>query len=763
MSLSKPVADFEIPGHRLVRPLGKGGMATVYLAIQASLGRPVAVKILQAPTDEAITRFEQEARTIARLQHPHIVAIYEVGRTSDGQLYYSMPYLPNGDLSKMDLRDSPARVAAVLRALLGALAHAHQHGIVHRDVKPENVLFDQHRRALLTDFGIARASESLRVTREGATLGSSGYMSPEQARGMDIDGRSDLYSVGVVAYELLSGDLPFRGADALSTAIAHIEQPVPRLPPMQRAWQPLIDKALAKSLTDRYQNAQEMLDALDVIDGRRGAVTKSSSHKPLLPKPALRAMPPARRRALAFAGSVLALLVVLAAAASVWRSQTRRTMVAQTPPIADARVGVAKSSGAAVAKADVIPPTAAAPASVPTPMPVTASSVAATPSDGAAQVATLLGQGDALFKRGRLAESRGDNAAKSYLAALKLQPDNAQARAGIGKILAALRKNIETAWQSGDADRVRAPVKTIDKLAPSADAAAQTAWHQARAQLAADVGATVAAAAHGGDTKKLAALKPLAKALPATYPAGFDIARLDSVPAVVAPPHAGSPMRDASGPSLVYVPADGNAPAFAIARTDVTRAEYAQFAHATGRGNAPCAEQNNPFSRMHGWNWSNPGFAQSGDHPVVCVSWNDAVAYANWLSRRTGQVYRLPSETEWLRAARGAPGGSPCARGNVDDTSRQSKLDNDRWPCSDGAAQTSPVGRYVQSTLGAYDMYGNVSQWVSGAGAFRGLSWRDGSHETALGRRGSVAPDLGYTNIGFRVVRVIDARHPPPA
>ncbi|MGH8163190.1 MAG: serine/threonine-protein kinase, partial [Rhodanobacteraceae bacterium] len=218
MSSSKPVADFEIPGHRLVRPLGKGGMATVYLAIQASLGRPVAVKILQAPTDEAITRFEQEARTIARLQHPHIVAIYEVGRTSDGQLYYSMPYLPNGDLSKMDLRDSPARVAAVLRALLGALAHAHQHGIVHRDVKPENVLFDQHRRALLTDFGIARASESLRVTREGATLGSSGYMSPEQARGQDIDGRSDLYSVGVMAYELLTGDLPFRGADALSTA-----------------------------------------------------------------------------------------------------------------------------------------------------------------------------------------------------------------------------------------------------------------------------------------------------------------------------------------------------------------------------------------------------------------------------------------------------------------------------------------------------------------------------------------------------------------
>ncbi|MDQ2972684.1 MAG: SUMF1/EgtB/PvdO family nonheme iron enzyme, partial [Pseudomonadota bacterium] len=377
------------------------------------------------------------------------------------------------------------------------------------------------------------------------------------------------------------------------------------------------------------------------------------------------------------------------------------------------------------------------------------------------QVATLLAQGDELFKQGKLTGPRHDNAVKSYLAALKLQADNAQARAGIGKVVADLQKNIEAAWQRGDIDRVRAPVRIVDKLAPSADTAAQTAWRQARAQLAADVGTAVATAAHRDDTKKLAALNPLAKALPATYPAGFDAAQLDRV-ATVAALRAGSSVRDASGPALVYVPADGNAPAFAIARTEVTRADYAEFAHATGRASAPCAEQNNPFSRMHGWSWSSPGFAQSGDHPVVCVSWNDAVAYANWLSHRTGQVYRLPSEAEWLRAARGAPAGSPCARGNVDDASRQSKLDNDRWPCSDGAAQTAPVGRYVPSAVGAYDMYGNVSQWVSGAGVFRGLSWRDGSHETALSRRGSAAPDLGYTNIGFRLMRVIDAQHPPP-
>ncbi|MEO7149737.1 MAG: protein kinase, partial [Rhodanobacteraceae bacterium] len=546
--MSKPVADFEVPGHRLVRPLGKGGMATVYLAIQASLGRPVAVKILQAPTDEAITRFEQEARTIARLQHPHIVAIYEVGRTSDGQLYYSMPYLPNGDLSKLDLRDSPARIVAVLRALLGALAHAHQHGIVHRDVKPENVLFDQHGRALLTDFGIARASESLRVTREGATLGSSGYMSPEQARGLDIDGRSDLYSLGVVAYELLAGDLPFRGADALSTAIAHIEQPVPRLPPMKRRWQPLIDKALAKALPDRYQNAQEMAVALDAVEGRHSAAKKTSPRKSHLPKSALSAMTPPHRRAARLTGGVLALLFVLVAAASVWRSHAQRQIIAQAPP---ARTGPAKAATMITPS-----PSKVAMLALPAPstlMPASASSAVANFPDDSAQVATLLAQGDELFKQGKLTGPRHDNAVKSYLAALKLQADNAHARAGIGKVVADLQKNIEAAWQRGDIDRVRAPVRIVDKLAPSADTAAQTAWRQARAQLAADVGTAVATAAHRDDTKKLAALNPLAKALPATYPAGFDAAQLDRV-ATVAALRAGSSVRDASGPAMVYVP-----------------------------------------------------------------------------------------------------------------------------------------------------------------------------------------------------------------
>ncbi len=746
MRTSASVVDFEVPGHRLVRPLGRGGMATVYLAIQASLGRPVAVKILQAPTDEAITRFEQEARTIARLQHPHIITIYEVGRTSDGQLYYTMPYLPNGDLSKLDLREAPARVAAVIRALADALGEAHRHGIVHRDVKPENVLFDQHRRALLTDFGIARASDNLRVTRQGATMGSSGYMSPEQARGLEIDGRSDLYSLGVVCYELLTGDLPFQGADALSTAIAHIEQPVPRLPPLKRAWQPFLDKALAKAPADRFQSAQEMIDALASLrlDGSRSA----SASKPAASPPLLNANQ--RRILLRYGVPALCVLVAVVATAVFWPVRAPRN--AASSDGARAVPGAASS----------IAPPAANSADHVASIPVEASSVDAAT---AARLTVLLAQADALYAQGKLISPRSGNAADRYLAALALQPGNLGARAGLSRIMARLQQDVQTAWSHKNNERVAALVRRADSLAASTDAQTQKDWRDARTQLAKSVGGAMAAAAQAHDGNRLSSLQDLAKTLPAEYPPGFDPAQMDR-PAQTQALRAGTLLRDEGGPQLVYVPPENKDDAFAIGRTEITRAEYAQFVQATHRAPSQCAEPLNPFSRLRGLKWSDPGFPQTGEHPVVCVSWNDAIAYTAWLSHRTGEVYRLPDDAEWLRAARGGASGSPCSRGNVDDVSRKSAIDNDRWPCNDGAAETAPVGHYAASGVGAYDMYGNVSEWLAGGSArdraFRGLSWRDGSHESALDRRGTAASDIGYTNVGFRVLRVIDDAHPVP-
>ena len=264
-----------IPGYRILKKLGQGGMATVYLATQQSLDRPVSIKVMEreALADEtSMQRFENEARTIAKLSHPGIVGIHEVGRTTDGRMYYIMPYLANGDLSQRDLHDDEPRIVDVLRSLLSALDYAHARGFVHRDVKRENVLFDADNRPLLTDFGIALSkSDTVRITTAGLAVGSSAYMAPEQARGDVVDARADLYSVGVLAYELLTGELPYKSSDALAMALMHAQDPVPRLPAAKIHWQGFIDRAMAKSRARRYESSNQMLAALDRIGRRSGS------------------------------------------------------------------------------------------------------------------------------------------------------------------------------------------------------------------------------------------------------------------------------------------------------------------------------------------------------------------------------------------------------------------------------------------------------------------------------------------------------------
>jgi serine/threonine-protein kinase PpkA len=258
-----------IAGYRFLRRLGKGGMATVYLATQESLDRPVSIKVMErvALQDEiSRQRFENEARTIAKFTHPGIVGIHEVGRTEDGLMYYIMPYLANGDLSRSNISNDELRITEVLRTLLSALGYAHERGTVHRDVKQENILLDSNNQPLLADFGISLSrSDTSRLTTAGLSVGSSGYMSPEQARGEDVDARADLYSVGVLTYVLLTGEMPFHAPDALGLAMKHAQDAVPRLPRRKRHWQRFIDRAMAKSPAQRYDNAQQMLAALDAV------------------------------------------------------------------------------------------------------------------------------------------------------------------------------------------------------------------------------------------------------------------------------------------------------------------------------------------------------------------------------------------------------------------------------------------------------------------------------------------------------------------
>ena len=294
------LSDFpDIPGLQIRSELGRGGMASVFVATQKALDREVAVKLV-LPRNEAdlvqLQRLENEARALAGLQHPHIVELYDFGRSADGGMYYVMPLLPGGDLRHWGAPVDEDRVAELLHQMLDALGHAHAAGIVHRDIKPENILFDRSGRPLLADFGAALQRSKSRITGEGLAIGSAGYMSPEQARGVDVDARSDLYSLGVLAFELLTGRLPFDGPDALAIAMAQLENPVPKLPESLAHWQSFFDRALAYEPVWRFASAEAMREALDEVDADP------------LPQPAV---PGARRLGLMLGAAVLLALGML--------------------------------------------------------------------------------------------------------------------------------------------------------------------------------------------------------------------------------------------------------------------------------------------------------------------------------------------------------------------------------------------------------------------------------------------------------------------
>ncbi|MBC3197273.1 serine/threonine-protein kinase [Pseudomonas poae] len=258
-----------IPGYDIDGEIGEGAMASVYLATQRSLERKVALKVMAAAlaADPSFCeRFLREGKTLARLSHPHTVTIHDIGNV--GELYYmAMEYLPNGTLKeRIAAGMTPQQGVTLIRQIASALGYAHAQGLVHRDVKPANILFRADGTAVLSDFGIAKSlDDRTQFTQAGFAVGTPSYMSPEQARGQEIDGRADLYALGVVLYEILVGKLPYNGTDALSTALAHLTEPLPELPVHHGRYQGVLRKLLAKDPAERFADAAALLVALDQL------------------------------------------------------------------------------------------------------------------------------------------------------------------------------------------------------------------------------------------------------------------------------------------------------------------------------------------------------------------------------------------------------------------------------------------------------------------------------------------------------------------
>jgi eukaryotic-like serine/threonine-protein kinase len=256
----------------VVRPLGSGGMGEVYLARDRVLGRDVALKVLRrqyAGDDEFAERFKREAMSAASLSHPNIVQVYDRGATEEGASYIAMEYVPGGTLKERISRGGPleaADAAGFGAQVAEALGAAHDRSMVHRDIKPQNVLLTARGGAKVADFGIARAGSSATISRTGSVMGTAGYMSPEQALGKPATPKSDLYSLGVVLYEALTGELPYTADNPIAVSMKHVNEPLrppielnPRIP---RGMNAIVTKLLAKDPEDRYADADELADDL---------------------------------------------------------------------------------------------------------------------------------------------------------------------------------------------------------------------------------------------------------------------------------------------------------------------------------------------------------------------------------------------------------------------------------------------------------------------------------------------------------------------
>jgi serine/threonine-protein kinase len=257
--------------YRIVGPLGEGGMAAVYKAYQPVMDRYIALKILPrhfAGDPEFIGRFRQEAKVLAQLQHVHILPVFDFGE-EDGYMYLVMPFVEGGTLTNL-LRGQPLplqQIRSVISQVGGALNYAHSQGLVHRDVKPSNVLIDRSGNCLLSDFGIAKIVEgSAKFTVTGGMVGTPAYMSPEQGLGLKPDGRSDIYALGIIMYEMATGRVPHTAETPMAVVVKHINDPVPpprKLnPALAKPVEQVILKALAKQPDRRYATAGAMVQAV---------------------------------------------------------------------------------------------------------------------------------------------------------------------------------------------------------------------------------------------------------------------------------------------------------------------------------------------------------------------------------------------------------------------------------------------------------------------------------------------------------------------
>jgi formylglycine-generating enzyme required for sulfatase activity len=736
----------KIPGYQIEREIGHGGMATVYQAVQTSLERAVALKVMAPALAADATfseRFQKEAKTAASLTHPNILAIHDIGAVGPFN-YIAMELVSGGDLKQhINNGISINRSLEAMKQVAAALDHAHRQGFVHRDIKPENILFRGDGTAVLTDFGIAKSLDATtQMTATGLSIGTPRYMSPEQAQGKSgLDSRSDLYSLGVVLFESLTGKVPFDAETPVGIALQHVQAAIPELPAQQSKYQPLIDRLMAKNPVDRYTTGSELIEDIERIEAG---------------KKLSRIAAPKRRR---FGVNIFgikrltpALALTLIAGAGIYlfsRQPTEPTVPA--PPAADEmqRFSVPAASDTAItttAKTETPRDRVPSPQAkqVPARQPQRAEAPAAHHQQERIQQMLTAAERDLAAMR--LASPKGGNAAEKYRRVLDLAPDNTAARKGLDRVVGKYVKLCDEAVS----------VLSFDKAEAYLDRAAQFNL-KSKEIAAARKRIETARRKYAGKAQpaRQSTLWSRATSMPPAGPRHGDrhTNRLGMNFVFVGPGRfmMGSPLSEPGRNSKETQHPVVLSKGFWLQTTEVTQAQWALVMG------------------------DNPSHFKGIALPVESVSWQDVQQFIKKLNRKEGRTFavRLPTEAEWEYAAR-AGTSTPFAFGRCLTTRQANFIGKSPLAgCkkSKSIKQTNAAGALAANPWGFYDMHGNVHEWCRDwLGAYppkgitdptgpqrgryriiRGGSWRQGAAACRSAARNRYSPTRRSSSLGFRL------------
>ena len=776
----------QIPGYRVVRKINQGGMSTVYLAIQISVGRVVALKVMnpQLNNDPAFSeRFQREATIVGQLSHPNIVAIYDIGRHEDFN-YIAMDYLPNGSVhDKMSTGLSGEEVLRITREIASALDHAHDKGYIHRDIKPENILFRADNSAVLTDFGVARGlAVNSRMTHVGTVVGTPHYMSPEQTKGSSVDGRSDLYSLGVVFYEMLTGTLPYQGEEAVTIALKHISAPIPKLPLQYLAYQKVLEKLLAKNPDQRYQSGRELITAIDDLENNYRVPNTTTAHSTDLTVVNLaKALASATYNAVQFRWNNIRALRWSPNRGFYSKPSTKITEIffnEQHTPLTTARAEletqvhptISPKQSALIKLGIVTGVFILIGAGIwftqknPSANHIPVASVSSAASSAQLQNPSSTKDNSSSSTQGSAQVSDAEkNTVPALLAPIDMSPEifptsaTSSSTSAEDEITTSSAPAITYALRvttSPAQSRVRI-LNIPEKYEPGIQLPAGR-YHIEVSKSGYDIQYQWVELIDKDLTLDFTLSESL---LPGEELSSQVITSIKSDgPEMIGIPSGSFFMGNKNDPLSMPVHKVTISKPFAISKYEITFADYDMFAQATNR----VLPSDNRWGR--------------DNRPVINVSFEDARAYAAWLSKTTGKKYRLPTESEWEYVARGK---TTSLFWWGDDVKEASGRANCRRGCNSKfsglfGAKTAPVGSYPANGFGVYDTAGNVAEWVEDCFAdnyslhpkngqamltkscdtrvVRGGSSKDNADRLASHLRDYHRAEIFDAHLGFRVV-----------